>query len=90
MTDTTQAPGQMAGNVLFYNKPEPLTLEQHGKLGVNPVDKPYGFVAKSNLVPLTVTEFAPAALSYPVIFIGETQKQPVAVMGLRQEGNFHI
>lgn len=48
MTDTTQAPGQMAGNVLFYNKPEPLNLEQHGKLGVNPVEKPYGFVGKSN------------------------------------------
>ena len=90
MTDTTQDPGQMSGAVLFYSKPEPLNLDQHGKLGVNAVDKPYGFVAKSNLVPLTVTEFAPAALSYPVIFIGETQKQPVAVMGLRQEENFYI
>ncbi|MBX3477480.1 MAG: SapC family protein [Brevundimonas sp.] len=90
MTDTTQATGQMTGSVLFYNQPEPLNLEQHGKLGVNPSDQPFGFVGASNLVPVTVTEFAPAALSYPVIFVGETQKQPAAVMGLRTAENFYV
>ena len=81
MTDTTSTAG-LSGNVLFYGKPEPLSVEAHGTLGVDPVDKPYGFVAKTNLVPLTVTEFAPAALSYPVIFIGDA-RMPVAVMALR-------
>ena len=92
MTDTTasaQASGDLSGNVLFYDKPEPLTFDLHGKLGVNPVDKPYGFVSRSSFVPLTVTEFAPAALSYPVVFVG-LQKQPVAVMGLRPEENLFI
>ena len=92
MTDTTttpQANGQLAGTVLFYNKPEPLSVDLHGTLGVNPVDKPYAFVAQSHVVPLTVTEFAPAALSYPVVFLGDN-KQPVAVMGLRQTENLYV
>jgi len=90
MTDTTVSQtAALDGNVLFYGKPEPLSLDLHGKLGVNPVDKPYAFVGASHVVPLTVTEFAPAALSYPVVFLGDS-KQPVAVMGLRQSENLYV
>ena len=91
MTDTTaaNAQGQLDGNVLFYSKPEPLSVEMHGKLGVNPVDKPYAFVAAAHVVPMTVTEFAPASLSYPVIFLGDN-KMPVAVMGLRSGENLFV
>ncbi|QQQ19863.1 SapC family protein [Brevundimonas vitis] len=88
-TQTEQTNGPLAGTVLFYGKPEPLSMEAHGKLGVNPVDKPYAFVASTHLVPLTVTEFSPAALSYPVIFAGEN-RQPVAVMGLRPAENLFV
>jgi len=88
MTDT--APNAaLTGNVLFYEQPEPISIEIHGSLGVDPVEKPYGFVAQSNLVPLTVTEFAPAALSYPVIFIGDA-RLPVAVMALRGGENLFV
>jgi hypothetical protein len=89
MTDTTAQNAGLSGNVLFYSQPEPLSVEVHGKLGVDPIDKPYAFVGVTNLVPLTVTEFAPAALSYPVIFVGDA-KQPVAVMGLRAEENLYV
>ena len=90
MTDTTNhAGGQLSGNVLFYSQPEPLSAEQHAKLGVNFTNAPFSFVSQTHIVPLTVTEFAPSALSYPVIFTGEA-KQPVAVMGLRQGENFFV
>ncbi|WEK58005.1 MAG: SapC family protein [Candidatus Brevundimonas phytovorans] len=90
MTDTTtQASGPLSGNVLFYSQPEPISFEAHGKLGVTPADKPYAFVGQTNIVPLTVTEFAPAALSFPVIFVGDL-KQPVVAMGLRQGENLFI
>lgn len=90
MTDTTAANASpLSGNVLFYGKPEPLSVEAHSALGVDPVAQPYGFVSTTNIVPLTVTEFAPAALSYPVIFVGDS-KQPVAVMGLRQGENLYV
>jgi hypothetical protein len=91
MTDTTaaNAQGSLDGNVLFYSKPEPLSAEMHGSLGVNPVEKPYAFVSASHVVPMTVTEFAPASLSYPVVFLGDN-KMPVAVMGLRQGENLFV
>jgi len=89
MTDTTAQTAGLTGNVLFYSQPEPLSVEAHGALGVDPVDKPYAFAGVTNLVPLTVTEFAPATLSYPVIFVGDA-KQPVAVMGLRGGENLYV
>lgn len=89
MSDTQAPESPLTGNVLFYSKPEPLSLEQHGKLGVNPSDSPYSFVGVTNAVPLTVTEFSPAALSFPVVFLGEP-KSPVAIMGLRQDQNLFV
>lgn len=89
MTDTLQQSGPLTGNVLFYGQPEPLSIETHGSLGVNQVAKPWAFVSQSHIVPLTVTEFAPAALSYPIIFIGDA-KTPVAVMGLRAGDNLFV
>lgn len=90
MTDTTaQNAGGLTGTVLFYSQPEPLSVEAHGKLGVTTVDKPYAFIGQTNIVPLTVTEFAPAALSYPVIFVGD-QKQPVVAMGLTANDNLYV
>lgn len=90
MTDTTAANASpLSGNVLFYGKPEPLSVEAHSNLGVDPVEQPYAFAAGTNIVPLTVTEFAPAALSYPVIFVGDA-RQPVAVMGLRPGENLFV
>ncbi|RZJ05067.1 MAG: peptidase [Brevundimonas sp.] len=88
MTDTT-ANAALSGNVLFYGQPEALSMEAHGGLGVDSVASPYGFVSGTNIVPLTVTEFAPAALSYPVIFVGD-KKLPVAVMGLKDGDNLFV
>lgn len=88
---TTPLPADNAlqGNVLFYGQPEPLSFEKHGTLGVNTIENPFAFVGKSNMVPLTVTEFAPAALSYPIVFLGD-QKMPLAIMGLRQDTNLYV
>jgi len=86
---TSQSAGEISGNVLFYNSPEPLNREQHAKLALVHKDKPYGFAAAGTAVPLTVSEFAPAALTFPVIFAGE-DKVPLAVMGLNQQENLFI
>lgn len=89
MTDTLQASSPLSGTVLFYSQPEPLSVEAHGALGVTPADKPYAFVATTNVVPVTVTEFAPAALTYPIIFVGDA-KQPVVAMGLNAGENLYV
>lgn len=80
---------QLSGNVLFYSKPEPLTKEHHGSMGVKRSDTPYAFTRSANVVPLVVTEFTPAALSYPVIFAGDA-KLPVAVLGITNGENLFV
>jgi hypothetical protein len=87
--ESTQSAGGITGNVLFYISPEPLNREQHAKLALVHNDKPYSFAAKGSAVPLTVTEFAPAALSFPVIFAGE-DRVPLAVMGLNNGENLFV
>ena len=76
----------LSGSVLFYSKPELLSKEQHGSLGVNPAPTRFGFATKAHIVPLTVPEFGPASLSYPIIFVGD-QYQPAVAMGLQEGQN---
>ena len=83
------AAGEISGSVLFYSQPEPLAPELHGKLGVKRMDGPFKFAAKGHAVPLTVGEFQLAAVSGPIIFVGE-DKLPLAVMGLNSGENLFI
>ena len=87
----TQIPSsaEFSGNVLFYSKPEPLSRELHGKIGLKRMDRPFGFAANTNVVPLTVGEFPLAGISFPIIFAGE-RYQPLAVMGIRQGANLFV
>ena len=85
----TPPAGQLAGNVLFYSKPEPLSKEAHAKLGLRRVDRPFGFASTSHIVPLTVTEFPVAGINYPIIFAGE-RYQPLAVMGINAGSNMYV
>jgi len=79
----------IAGNVLFYSKPEPLNSETHSKIGLRRIDKPYGFASVSHVAPLTVAEFPAAAIVYPIIFAGD-KFQPLAVMGINQGQNMFL
>jgi hypothetical protein len=81
--------GTLAGNVLFYSKPEPLSKEAHSKLGLRRMDKPFSFAASSHVVPLTVTEFPVAGINYPIIFAGE-RYQPLAVLGIAPGQNLFV
>jgi hypothetical protein len=84
-----QPTAEFSGNVLFYKQPEPLSREAHAKMGLRRVEKPFGFAANTNVVPLTVSEFPMAALNYPIIFAGE-RRQPLAVMGIGAGQNLYI
>ena len=88
---TTSAPpaAQITGNVLFYSQPEPLSPETHGKMGVKSMNGPFAFAKAGHAVPLTVGEFPLAALTGPIIFVGE-EKLPIAVMGLNAGENMFV
>lgn len=90
MTDTVNShQAELSGEALFYVSPEPLSKEAHAGLGLKNLETPYAFTARTHLVPLTVTEFGPAALCYPIIFVG-TEKTPVAVMGVNADENLFV
>jgi hypothetical protein len=90
MTTTTQpGMGQITGTVLFYSQPEPLTPELHGKLGVKRMDGPFRFAKEGHAIPLTVGEFPLAAVTGPIIFVGD-DKLPIAVMGLNAGDNMFV
>lgn len=89
-TTAQQTPmGQISGNVLFYKQPEPLAKELHGKLGVKRMDGPFAFAKEGHAVPLTVGEFPLAAVTGPIIFVGD-EKLPIAVMGLNAGENMFV
>jgi hypothetical protein len=89
MTTTSVQQGQITGNVLFYTQPEPLSPELHGKLGVKNMDGPFGFAKAGHAIPLTVGEFPLAAVTGPIIFVGD-EKLPIAVMGLNAGDNMFL
>ena len=88
-TATQPGMGQISGNVLFYSKPEPLSVDLHKNMGIKRLDGPFRFAKDGHAVPLTVTEFGVAALSSPIIFVGE-EKIPLAVMGLNAGENMYL
>jgi hypothetical protein len=89
MEPIPQPEGALTGNVLLYSSPEPLNKDLHAKLGVVPSDSPYGFARTANAVPIHVTEFGIGAVSFPIIFAG-AEKQPLAVLGLREGENLFV
>jgi hypothetical protein len=89
MSTTQTAAGEISGNVLFYSKPEPLAPELHSKLGVRRMDGPFKFAKVGHAIPLTVGEFPVAAVSGPIIFVGD-EKLPLAVMGLNAGDNMFV
>jgi hypothetical protein len=79
----------VTGNVLLYERPEPLDATRHANLGLQKTDRPFGFVAKQHFIPLHVGEFGPAAVNYPIIFAG-AERAPLAVMGMNAGENLFV
>lgn len=88
-TTTTATAGELSGNVLLYKQPEPLHPETMGNLGLDTIEKPFMFAKEAHAVPLSVTEFGPASMRFPIIFTGEDH-QPVAIMSIRQNENLFL
>ena len=87
--ETAQAQNvSLTGQVMLYQKPELLSKEEHGKLGVDPSPGRFTFAAGTHMCPITVPEFGPAGISYPIIFVGE-EHQPVVVFGLEAGSNLY-
>ncbi len=89
MADETQNEAALAGKVMLYQNPQPLSLEAHKDLGLKNIANPFGFAATSHVVPLTVQEFGIAATCMPIIFAPD-KKTPLAVFAARGNENLFI
>ncbi len=74
---------------LFYTRPEALTAERHGNLGLRR-DGSAAFARNTNSVPLNAVEFLAAMKTYPIVFVGEESVTPVALLGIRTAQNLFV
>lgn len=85
-----QANPQVSGQMFLYERPELLTKEQHGDLGLTPATQPFGFAAKARAVPVTLGEIPAAMKDYPIIFLSQEQPQLLAVTGMFDDVNLFV
>jgi len=81
---------ELEGRMYLYEKPELLTKEDHGKLGLSKVDNPYEFVRNVRMVPVVVTEIVSAQKYYPVVFSELENPVPIAVVGVLEDKNLFV
>lgn len=78
-----------AGMPLFFQAPALVDKEAHAEAGVKK-DPNYSFAAKTNSLPVNVTEFIEASKSYPIVFTNDDKNTPVVVTGLEEDKNYFV
>lgn len=86
----TQSTPEVSGNMFLFERPELLNKEQHGAMGLTPIDTPYEFCAKVRAIPLTITEIPSASKHYPVVFMSQEDPVPLAIVGLFDDVNLFV
>jgi hypothetical protein len=89
MSQTQIAP-QITGKMFLFERPELLSRQAHGELGLDAAPKPFGFCARIRAVPLTVSEIPEASKTYPVVFMSKEEPLPIAVLGLNSDLNLFV
>jgi hypothetical protein len=89
MTEAQQPQPAPAALPLFYKNPMPLEPTRHAKAGLSP-NANFGFARNTNAIALTLTEFALAARTYPIVFSAVAPVVPFAVIGVRDSENLFL
>ncbi|PPR25852.1 MAG: hypothetical protein CFH40_00236 [Alphaproteobacteria bacterium MarineAlpha10_Bin3] len=84
--------GAAAGGhaLMFYGQLERLDPARHGDLALSVAPKVFDFARPANSVPLNALEFVTAARHYPILFNGDEQGMPLALVGLRARENLFV
>lgn len=80
----------LEGNLFLYRKPQLLTVEEHGHLGLITSGRPYDFVRAIRVVPLAAAEISTAQKFYPVIFADLEKPTLLAVVGVDDDRNLFV
>lgn len=73
----------------LLRRAEPLDLKRHADFRVKD-GRDFSFASKLHTIPLSAVEFMPTARHYPIIFAGEKDIHPVALLGLRSDENLFV
>ncbi|MEM9898877.1 MAG: SapC family protein [Pseudomonadota bacterium] len=90
MSETNLGGPQVTGKMYLFKKPELLSPEKHGHLGVAPLAEPFKFCATAKAIPLTISEIPAAAKHYPVVFASPEQPTPLAIVSVVDEVNLFV
>jgi hypothetical protein len=90
MTEAQSPQPEAAASLpLFYKNPMPLEPGRHAKAGLSPRSD-FRFARATNAIALTLSEFGPAARTYPIVFSAEAPVVPFAVVGVRDGENLFL
>ncbi len=72
---------------LFFSNPQVISLERHARAKLLK-GLTMEFARRTNSIPLTAADIAEAAMCYPIVFAGDDEMVPMAVVGLEHENYF--
>jgi hypothetical protein len=75
---------------LFYRSVVPLHRERHRDLRLHRGDPDVRYAAATHYVPIAGTEFHQAARDFPLLFTGDEEPSPIALLGLRADENLFV
>jgi IS4 transposase len=87
---TTASNENFEGKMFLYSRPELLTVEDHGHLGLNAAPRPFDFVKSIRVVPIAAAEIASAQKNYPIIFSDLKQPALLAVVSILDDVNLFV
>lgn len=79
----------MSTQLLFYNEVIPVSKEEHATTSID-TTQDYSFASHVNSVPLTASEFPLAARDYAIVFAGQDNVMPAAILGIQQDQNVFV
>lgn len=80
----------IAGHMLLYERPELLTREEHGHLGLRTLPEAFSFARHVRGVPLMVSEVRSAQRFCPIVFSDDRNPVPIAVLGVLEGRNLFV
>jgi hypothetical protein len=90
MTDKDISARPLEGAMFLYERPELLTREIHGSLGLTRPDAPFDFTRTVRALPVTLSELPSVQKHYPVIFSDLDNPVLLAIFGITDGTNLFV
>jgi hypothetical protein len=76
--------------MFLYQQPELLSFEEHGRLAIDPSQRPFEFARNANAIPIAAVELASVQRHYPIVFSDIEKPTLLAMVGVSAGVNLFI